>query len=123
MSIMDIQAMVAEKIEEIMAMMGNGKGSGKGNARPRTGPDGRAPQRPGRTAPAATTGRRCVNCGSAEHQSRDCNKAHVPREKRPCWRCGLPGHLGAQCTSGMKANLCDEEGFAQLFFLFKTLFN
>ena len=49
-----------------------------------------------------------MNCGSAEHQSRDCTKAQVPREQRPCWRCGLPGHIGAQCKAGKPTHLCDD---------------
>ncbi len=32
----------------------------------------------------------------------------MPREKRPCWKCGTPGHIGAQCTSGA-ARLVDHE--------------
>ena len=24
----------------------------------------------------------------------------MSREKRPCWKCGKPGHISAQCTSG-----------------------
>ncbi len=32
--------------------------------------------------------------------TKDCKKAEVPREKRPCWKCGLPGHLGRDCRKG-----------------------
>ena len=36
---------------------------------------------------------------SVAHLTKDCTAAEVPREKRPCWKCGKPGHIGAQCTS------------------------
>ena len=42
----------------------------------------------------------CVNCGSKEHLSSNCPKPQVPREQRPCWKCGKPGHTGAQCRGG-----------------------
>ena len=32
--------------------------------------------------------------------TKDCKKAEVPRDKRPCWKCGLPGHLGRDCRKG-----------------------
>ena len=53
--------------------------------------------------------RRCVNCGSREHLTRECPKPEVAKDKRPCWKCGKPGHIGAQCrSSGEPVKLVDE---------------
>ncbi len=63
-------------------------------------PGPRAP-RPG-AAPRADTRPplRCINCGGKDHLARDCNKPQVPPSKRPCFKCGKPGRIGANCRDG-----------------------
>ena len=48
-------------------------------------------------APAKTEEgcRECVNCSSKDHLTHNCDKPQFPREKRPCWKCGKPGHTSA----------------------------
>ena len=50
-----------------------------------------------------------MTCGPLSHLTKDCTAAEVPRDTRPCWKCGEPGHISAQCTSGA-ATLVDHEG-------------
>ena len=49
---------------------------------------------------------KCINCGGADHITRACQKPELPKEKRPCWKCGKPGHLGRDCRS---SGLVDDE--------------
>ena len=95
-----------EQLEEMLAMM---KRTGAGAIRfPR-----RNGARPGRTdqrkddkakpnSPSTST-RKCINCGEA-HDTRECPKPQLSREQRPCWKCGKPGHIGAQCPNGPNKN-------------------
>ncbi len=50
-----------------------------------------------------------MNCGSTEHLTQACSRPELPREKRPCWKCGKPGHIGRDCRSTTGARLVDEE--------------
>ena len=43
-----------------------------------------------------------MNCGSKEHLTHACPKPQLSREQRPCWKCGKPGHVGANCPTGGK---------------------
>ncbi len=50
-----------------------------------------------------------MNCGSTEHLTQACTKPELPRERRPCWKCGKPGHIGRDCRStAAAAKLVDE---------------
>ncbi len=51
-----------------------------------------------------------MNCGSTEHLTQACSKPELPKEKRPCWKCGKPGHLGRECRSTAAAKLVDDDG-------------
>ena len=42
---------------------------------------------------------RCLNCGDVGHHISDCPKPEVPKNERPCFKCGKPGHVSAQCKS------------------------
>ena len=79
--------------EEIFAFMRRAMGGGSGKA------NARAPYHPRPGAPAAGDrgggqgNRKCINCGSLAHLTKDCTAGEVPRDKRPCWKCGRPGHI------------------------------
>ena len=64
----------------------------------------RSQPRPGndRKAPSGATGasemsKWCVNCWSKAHQTRECTKGFVPKEKKLCFWCEKPGHMGRDC--------------------------
>ena len=84
-----------------------GKGGGKGKSKGGKGGDNSG----GKGGQAPETGRKCINCGSTQHTTQSCTKPELPREKRPCWKCGKPGHLGADCRSSprLPAKLVDDE--------------
>ena len=80
---------------------------------------------PGRQPPPrqpSTTGpndrpMKCINCGGTDHLTRACQKPEVPKDKRPCWKCGKPVHLGRDCRGGGATKLVDDEASdAPVFF-------
>ena len=44
------------------------------------------------------------SCGSLDHRTKDCTKAEFPKNKRPCWECGIPGHIGRDCCKHLGGN-------------------
>ena len=83
-------------MEEFIAFMHKkGKGSGKGG---KGGGKGKAGGKAGGKAEHEGN-RKCINCRSTAHLTRDCPKPEVSREDRPCWKCGKPGHVGALCPN------------------------
>ena len=72
---------------------GGGKG-GKGGNGSKGGPPGGERQSDGT--------RKCINCASTAHLTKDCPRAEVPREQRPCWKRGKAGHIGANCPGGSR---------------------
>jgi len=99
--------------EQMMAFMkkmgfktGNRNGAGGGNRAAAGGGSGGGNPK---GQPRGDQGRKCVNCGSLDHISSACTKPELPRDKRPCWKCGIPGHLGRDCRKGA-ANMVDEGG-------------
>jgi len=72
-----------------------------------------APKKAG--APQRTTQRTgagvqdyCINCGSKTHQTRNCTRDNIPKERRPCFQCGKPGHMARDCTEKSARSLEDE---------------
>ena len=47
---------------------------------------------------------KCANCGSEEHSKDSCPKPVVEFNKRPCHKCGKPGHLARDCRSRPSGN-------------------
>ena len=39
---------------------------------------------------------KCLNCGGP-HRADECKAPKVDRSKRPCFKCGKPGHISAEC--------------------------
>ena len=113
----------AETMDDaIVAALGRmGIKGGKGGGKGATGiKGGGGAGKGGAGAGEANHGtRRCINCGSTQHLTVACNKPEVPREKRPCWKCGKPGHIGADCRSAggqRPAKLVEDEDSGGDFF-------
>ena len=69
-----------------------------GGGRPGGGGAARLDRAPG--GGGASGQRKCINWGATDHLTKDCKKAEVPRDKRLCWKCNRPGHLGRDCCNG-----------------------
>jgi len=88
---------------EALAVIRDKRGQ-KGNQRPR--PQGTTVPPPPRALPGVTRDRdrkkvKCINCGGA-HTSAQCRAAKRDKSDRPCWICGKPGHVAAQCSEKQK---------------------
>ena len=95
------------KIEEIMAILGK-MGFRPQGGQQRVGGRQQQTRQPGATGPGDRP-MKCINCGATDHLTRACPKPEVPKDKRPCWKCGKLGHLGRDCRSGGAAKLVDEQ--------------
>ena len=85
------------------ARFGFGKrtASARPQAKTKARPQPKRPATPPRTGATASTDKsepKCGNCGG-KHYTRDCRKALIPVEKRPCFKCGQTGHQARQCPN------------------------
>ena len=96
-----------DQVDGLIAAIQNRMGGGNGNQRP--------PRRPeGADGNGGGGDTRCVNCGPKERTSMKCPEPKVAFEKRPCYKCGKPGHLARICRANAsdttrRANMVEEE--------------
>lgn len=48
------------------------------------------------------TSKKCINCGQ-KHRVADCSQKNIRPQDRPCFRCGLKGHVAKNCDEATDA--------------------
>ena len=99
----EVLAVMAKQGFRFKRPQGGGPG---GRPPPKTGPQFRFGDAPGRSAVPPPRGRNdisCANCGRKGHAASECRQPKVELADRPCFNCGKTGHKAYQCPQPKKA--------------------